>query len=205
MIKLKPLAKTMNRKVNNILPLIIIISTIMACNNHYEYRQILDTELSKNERNDSLFLGLKLGMTKKDFFTECWKMNKQGLIIQGPGNLSVQYEIDSGLKYPAYMRFYPKFHNDTIYEMPVQFIYRDWAPWNQSLSSDSLVADVENLMEQWYMGDFIELENEDKTKRVQISVQGNRRIRVFKHDISTVGVVISDMFTLPKVVSDEKM
>jgi len=46
-----------------------------------EYRKREAKELASGVRNDSLFLGLYLGMTMDDFYARCWEMNKMGLIM----------------------------------------------------------------------------------------------------------------------------
>jgi hypothetical protein len=160
-----------------------------------EYDRMEAYELARNVRYDSLFLGLELGMSRKDFFTSCWEMNKQGLIIQGPGNLSVEYVLDTpSIKSKAFMRFYPDFTNDDkIYRMPVEFIYEAWAPWNQSLSPDSLMVDVKNLFEQWYGGPFLLVEKPEINLKLWAKVDGNRRIRIYVKDVSTVKVDFLDL------------
>lgn len=173
--------------------IVMICVGLCACHRQSEYQKRLETELASNKRYDSLFLNLYFGMGKKDFFTSCWKMNKQGLLIQGPNNLSVEYEITDGLKYPAFMRFYPKFNEDRIYYMPVEFSYKAYAPWNKSLAVDSLLTDVRSLMETWYGKGFLFVENEEGNKKVWVKLDGNRRIRIFKKDISTVGMDLTDM------------
>ncbi|HYC86631.1 MAG TPA: hypothetical protein VEB86_15470, partial [Chryseosolibacter sp.] len=129
---------------------ILVIISVVACRQS-EYRRMVDEELAKNVRYDSLFLNLQFGTTRNDFYSTCWKLNKQGLIREGPGNLSVQYELDSGeLEHDGYMWFYPEFTADKeqIYLMPVEFAYKGWAPWNKHLSADSLLPDVKKLLER---------------------------------------------------------
>lgn len=48
------------------------------------------------------------------------------------------------------MNFYPNFHDDQIFAMPVFFNYKAWAPWNKELQSDILILEVKALMEKWY-------------------------------------------------------
>jgi hypothetical protein len=43
-----------------------------------EYEKLVDKELASNKRYDSIFLGIYLGMTNKDFYQHCWDLNKQG-------------------------------------------------------------------------------------------------------------------------------
>ncbi len=160
-----------------------------------EYDRMEARELARDVRYDSIFLGLKLGMSSKDFYTACWEMNKQGLLIQGPGNLSVEYKIDTPqVRSKVFMRFYPDFTTDQkIYRMPVEFIYEAWAPWNRQYSPDSLLVDVKNLFEKWYGGPFMQVENKDHNFNLWTRVDGNRRIRIYIKDISTVKADILDL------------
>ncbi len=172
----------------------MLILFVSACTQRSAYDLMLNEELAKNVRNDSLFLGFHFGMEQKDFYASCWDMNKQGLLIQGPSNLSVQYYLDDELKFPAFMRFYPQFDDQkNIYNMPMEFVYEAYAPWDMSTSSDSLLQDVKGLMEKWYGDGFIYLEDKDGSRSVWVKVDGNRRIRIFKRDVAIVAADISDM------------
>lgn len=169
------------------------IGLLVSCQKS-PYERLEANELARDVRYDSLFLGLHMGMVRKDFYGACWEMNKQGLIMQGPGNLSVQYLIDTpAVKSKMFMRFYPNFNDDKIHEMPVEFIYEAWAPWNKSLSSDSLLVDVKNLLENWYGGKFIFLENEKRNIKLWVKVDGNRRIRLYVKSLSTVKAEFLDI------------
>jgi hypothetical protein len=164
------------------------------CSNPYsEYHEMLDQELESGVRNDSLFLSLHFNMTRKDFFATCWDLNKQGYIQQGPQNLSVQYLLNDEMRHPATFNFYPQFHEDKIYRMPVEISYQVANPTDPSKSADSLLMDVKDLMTSWYGDGFIYLENEDEGKRLFVKVDGNRRIRIFKKNLSTIAVDITDM------------
>jgi len=161
-----------------------------------EYERTLKRELASGERYDSLFLGLSLGMSAEDFYKQCWDMNKVGLIKQGPSNMSVQHEIHT-FREKAFMNFYPKFtvQPRRIYEMPMEFSYEAWVPWNTLYSSDSLITEVVPLLEKWYGGAFMELTHPDKGT-AYVRINGNRRVVVSRKDDQYVKVVITDM-TIP--------
>ncbi|MCA6079181.1 hypothetical protein [Fulvivirga sedimenti] len=172
----------------------ILLLAVAACTPKSEYQVMLERELASEVRNDSLFLGFHFGMSQKDFYASCWDMNKQGLLIQGPSNLSVEYFLDDELDFPAFMRFYPQFdQQNAIYNMPVEFVYKAYAPWDKTTSSDSLLLDVKDLMEDWYGEGFVFLEDPEGARSVWVKVDGNRRIRIFKRDVSVVAMDISDM------------
>lgn len=159
-----------------------------------KYDRLVKAELARNVRYDSLFLGLSFNMPRKAFFEHCWNLNKQHVVTNGPGPLSVQHFLDSSyLGYPSFMRFYPEFTEDKISKMPVEFTYEFWAPWNANLSADSLELRVKNLFERWYGGEFLLLESKKKGAKVWVKVDGNRRIRVYKMNISTVRADFVDL------------
>ena len=166
-----------------------------------EYERVLERELASNVRQDSLFLGIKLGMTSKEFYTHCWKINKQGLIRQGNSNTSVLYEMPNQLKFPAEMNFYPTFYEDRIYEMPVTFSYVNWAPWNKPTRADSLQVEVLDLMQKWYGEDFIEIPGENG-KVAYVRIDGNRRISVSVLNERQVSVLFTDMLLNEEVEAE---
>lgn len=175
---------------------VVFVALLAACSGS-EYERLKKRELARNIRYDSLFLGLKFDMAKKDFYTHCWNLNKEGVINQGPSNLSVQYKLDSAnLRTDAYMWFYPVFKDDKIIKMPIKFTYQAWAPWNAQLSSDSLLVDVKRMFVKWYGGSFILVSDNNNERKVWVKVDGNRRIRIFKENISTVRADITNLLEI---------
>ncbi len=154
------------------------------------YERMEKVELSKGIRVDTLFLGLRFGMTSNEFFKQCARLNKQHLVRDGVG-MRVRYD-SADLKYPASMSFYPDFKDDRIYQMPVIFAYKGWAPWTKDLFSDRLQMDVVKLFEKWYGTGFIEIRHPEKGV-AYVKVDGNRRITVFKQDDATVKVIFKDL------------
>ena len=66
----------------------ILILFVSCKKNHYV---ILEREeIASGVRYDSLFLGVKFGMSSKEFYSHCWDLNKK-IISQGPTNNSVKY------------------------------------------------------------------------------------------------------------------
>ncbi len=172
----------------------VMVVSLEACQTkpNSEYERLVQAELSKGERQDSLFLGIHLGMTRKDFFVHCWELNKQYLLQQGPGNLSAEHLIETELRKPAYMRFYPNFIENKIYEMPVEFSYQSWSPWVKETSGDSLLPDVLRMYEKWYGQKFLKMELDGK-KDSWVQVRGNRRLIVYRKDTSTVFAKYDDL------------
>lgn len=166
---------------------------LLSCQTAIEkYNKQIEEGISGSQRVDSIFLGLHFGMSKKEFYAHCWKLNQNGILRQGPSNLSVEYSLDTSLNFPAYLRFYPQFHNDSIYRMPCEISYATVDPTNENLMADKLLTEVKNLLEMWYGSKFLYLEN-DRGEGVYVKVDGNRRIRIFRKDLLTVAVDITDM------------
>ncbi len=168
-----------------------------------DYQKMEARELSSGKEVNDIFLGLELGMSQKSFYEVCWDLNKEGVLTNGPTELSVEYKADMPSGNLAFMRFFPKFNEKKIYLMPVEFTYEAFAPWNEELNSDVLLEDVKGLFEDWYGKGFIEVTDKDQTKKAWVKVDGNRRIRIFKKHISVVRAEIVDL-PLYKTIQTEQ-
>jgi hypothetical protein len=179
-----------------VLALIGLISCKKEANKILSLPELEKAELATGIRYDSLFLGLRFGMTTKEFYAVCWDLNKAGLLREGVGNTTAVYQLDKGeLKYPAELGFYPKTVDDKISEMPVVFSYKGWAPWNEDLQSKYLIIEVKKLMDKWYDTKMSIMQKADGSK-VLASVKGNRRIVANIVDDREVLVTISDLTAL---------
>lgn len=178
------------------------IVTICGCNlsGAKQYDQLEKKELDKGIRVDSLFLGISFGMTSKSFFGHCWELNKKGILFDGSNNTMALYKIDSALKFPATMTFYPDFFENKISHMRVNFQYNGWAPWNKAQMADSLITDVLGLYKKWYPdgNKFIAITDKDK-RIIYVKVDGNRRIILGKFDDRVVKVDYSDLLMEEKI------
>lgn len=170
-----------------------LVLTLFLFSCQSEYEKLEKKELSSGKEVKELFFGLELGMDRKSFFDTCWALNQQGKLSNGPTELAIEYKAEMASGNPATMRFYPKFDQERIYLMPIEFSYEGWAPWNEDLSVENLRTDVIKLLEEWYGPGFIEVTNEDKSQIVFVKMDGNRRIRIFKKHVSAVRVEISDL------------
>jgi hypothetical protein len=183
----------MNR---NILFLIFPLTLYLAaCSGKGEYQRMIADGLASGVRNDSIFMGIHMGMSRKDFFTHCWELNKDSVIKQGPGNLSVQYDMEGEFVEPAFMNFYPEFVDNKIWNMPVQFRYKTWAPWNRRLYNDSLIVrDLLPWAEKLYGKGFRKFEHPEKPT-VWAKVDGNRLvyIRPKEGDQQIVEMYVTDL------------
>ncbi len=165
---------------------------VISCTPSANYERKLKKELASGIRHDSLFLGISFGMTPMDFYTHCWKLNKDSLIKQGDANMTVQYQVTEQLKATVTMNFYPTFAEEKIVEMPVNFIYNGWTPWNKSFSADTLQYDVLEWYKEVYGKDFITAEHSEHGKAF-IHIRGNRRITIYKEDEMNVRAIFKDM------------
>jgi hypothetical protein len=183
---------------------LLMISTFAfyGCSPRAKYERKLKRELTSGVRCDSLFMGLYLGMSQKDFYTKCWELNTTGLIRQGTNNATVEYITKGELKHSGTMNFYPKFSDGKIYEMPVRFSYSGWAPWNKELSADNLEADVLRWYEKVYGRGFMEVKHPQMGSAF-VKIDGNRRISIFKENDLYVWAIFTDML-VKKDSSDSK-
>ena len=165
---------------------------LSSCNLETEYEKVKKRELASGIVFKELFLGLEFEMARKQFFETCWELNRQGILINGAHELMVRYQPELPSGNPVNMFFYPRFEQEKIYYMPVEFQYQDWFPTNPNTTSENLVDDVVKLFESWYGEGFFKVE--DKAGAfAMVKIDGNRLIRVYIKSLSAVRVDILDM------------
>ncbi len=171
---------------------LFVALTFLSCTRSSEYHRIKEKELASGMEYKEIFLGLEFGMTRKNFFDACWKMNQEGLLTQGANALKVHYVAELPSGQVANMYFYPNFENDRIYHMPVEFQYRDWFPTNPKYSSKNLVDDVTAYFEGIYGKGFFKVEDKSGAYAM-VKIDGNRLIRIYVKDLSAASVDILDL------------
>jgi len=178
------------------------IAALLAggCSPGKTYERRLRRELSSGVRYDSLFMGISFGMTSEEFYKHCWGLNKDSVVRQGSANMSVQYDINEELDYPATMNFYPEFYEDRIVEMPVRFIYNGWAPWTKELSASNLALDVKQWYEEIYGRGFITVRH-PMNGNAYTKIDGNRRITIYVENDLYVWARFTDMSHKTKIDS----
>ena len=171
----------------------ILVSSTLLLSGCFKskYQRTLDRQLASGERYDSVFMGIHLNMSSKDFYEYCWELNKQQLFLAGPANASVEYNFELDGK-PVKVYFYPEFHNDSIYQLPFNFSYTAWAPWNKELFASELLPEIVELLEEWHGPGFFEVDHPEKGS-VWVKIDGNRRIVVSEKDDTYVQVIFTDM------------
>ncbi|MFK7812050.1 MAG: hypothetical protein AB8B59_06120 [Maribacter sp.] len=176
-----------------------ILMLLISCNES-EYSKVVKKEMGKGIINDSLLFGLKLGDTQKEFYNKCWKLNKDGVIMQGPKNSFVQYDLptkkNDTTAQNIRMLFYGIFDEKKIMTgLDMKFSYEAWALWNKSLQADKLALALQDTLVSWFPGNkFIEVPLEKVPGQTFIKVDGNRRIMIEPlKDNKEVDVRIDDL------------
>ena len=178
---------------------LILVSALIAggCSPGQRYERMLKKELASGVRYDSLFMGLSFGMSSEEFYETCWGLHRDSLVRQGTANMSVQYDINEELNFPATMNFYPIFYENRIIEMPVRFIYNGWAPWNKELSATNLAVDIKKWYEEIYGKGFIAVTH-PMNGTAYTKIDGNRRITIYVESDLFVWAIFTDMLHEPE-------
>ncbi|WP_291778291.1 hypothetical protein [Cecembia sp.] len=170
-----------------------LMALALSCQPKTEYDKLKERELASGRVVEDLFLDLRFGMGRKEFFATCWEHNKNGILTNGAHYLQIEYkpEVPSGKS--VRMNFYPQFDDNHLYFMPMEFQYDSWFPGNENFTNDKLLVDVLGLLKEWYGEDFLEVSNKSKTVKAFVRIDGNRWIRVFIKDMTTVRVEMLDL------------
>ena len=181
----------------------ILLSILaISCDEQSRYQELVERELAKESRNDSLFLGYHFGMTRQEFFDHSWKLNNQKIVMQGNRTASIRYDLDH-LKYRAQKNFYPEFYDGKIYKMPVRYMYNGWAPWNRDYWADSLKKDVLADFREKYPNRFYEMSHPELEVPAHIMVDKNKRIAIYELDNKEVVVDYTDLSVLNQIKDEE--
>jgi len=164
---------------------ILLLLLQIGCQSEYE--QTVARELASGEQHDEIFLGLELGMSSKDFYEACWKLNRQQVLVAGSKNLTAEYTLED-LNQPAKLNFYPDFHEGKVYQMPFEIEYKVFAPWVEKYSDKRLLEEVKQLMEEWYGSKFFQMEHPEKGI-AYVKVDGNRRVMFYPYQHKIKGLI----------------
>ena len=183
-----------------LLPLILA-----GCNPSSEYEAMLRREMARTDTVRTLFFNYELGMSRQAFYDSSWALNRKGMVVHGPNNQNVQYDLPDQLPHEATMLYYPDFKNEQIYQMRILFSYKGWAPWNRHLWSDSLIFEIRKLMETWYGDGFIAQEIPHPIMAPLpefVKIDANRKIAVHRYSDREVQVKITDLRATDPVTYD---
>lgn len=165
----------------------------ISCKTKSEYDTIKERELSSGKVVEELFLDLKFGMGKKDFFTTCWEWNKKGVLVNGSHELQIRYSPEMPSGKDTEMYFYPQFENGVLFFMPIEFRYLGWTPTSPETTNEKLLEDVVSFLEGWYGEGFFEVKDKSGEVSVWVKIDGNRLIRAFIKDRTLVRVEMLDL------------
>ena len=164
-----------------------------------EYDSYVSRELSKNMESDSLIFGMRMGQTKKEFFDQCWQLNKDKVLSQGDGNATVKYlepldSLNENTKRKSLL-FYGEFDdNNIMYGMDMAYEYTGWALWNEEYHSQPLMDDLKAQFLRDYGGnEFIEIDINKDDYKAYVKIDGNRQILMYPQNNKTVIVKIEDL------------
>jgi len=161
------------------------ISGLIICTSCAEnkYSELVTKELASGVVHDSLFLGLRLGQSRKDFFEICWDLNREKKVTHSELYPFVKYPLPKKTELEPVddmtMLFYGDFNQEktVMTGMKLQFYYEAWALWNKSLQSDQLLIAVKDSLSKWYPGnEFLEMKKD--SLQFFVKVDGNRRITI---------------------------
>lgn len=147
-----------------------------------EYSKLVKTEMAKKTINDSLFLGMKFGITKQNFYDQCWKLNNKKIISHSSSNNFVKYTLPNHTNDATIndinMLFYGIFNEEKIMTgMDLKFYYEAWSLWNENLHAEKLTPIIKDSLLKWYPGnDFIAVPLKKNETEVFVKIDGNRRI-----------------------------
>lgn len=184
-------------KMNKIFGLWVLL-VLGACKS--EYTSLVERELASGQRYDSLIYGLHLGDSQKKFFSQCWELNKKGLVKQGPNNQYVeliQKELDSiNFAKKIQTLFYGEFDADKkMVALRMKFSFDGWGIGIYDYYSDKLLPQIKDSLNTWFPGsnDFIEIQSEEIPYPVFVKVDGNRQVRVYQISDSEVFAKVEDL------------
>lgn len=173
--------------------LFFALGLVLSCKPKTEYDLVKEKELASGKIEEDLFLDIRFGMGRKEFYGTCWEHNKNGILVNGDHYLQIQYLPTVASGKSVVMNFYPEFEEDKLFFMPMEFGYTQWFPGNEEFTNEKLIVDVVDLLESWYGDGFFEVSDKDKKISAMVKIDGNRLIRVFKKNINTIRVEILDL------------
>ena len=154
----------------------------LSCSKPMDYQDVLEQELAKEERCDSLFYGIHFNMTTPGFQDHCMEMNRQKIFFQKGFSAELAIYFKKEFKYPVTFYFFPNLENYLIQEIAGTFHYDGWSSFNQEQSADTLILDLVRQMEEWYAGrKFVKVPQANELLGYKyIKIDGNRMITLEK-------------------------
>jgi len=169
-----------------------------------EYYKVVKKEKQKNIRNDALFFGFHFGQTKKEFYKNCWELNKEGTVIQSDDNKYVSKILlskdQNNTADDIEMLFYGSFNeNNIMIGMNHKFRYEGWTVWSDEYNAIKLKEELIDTLQKWYPGNpFIKVNHSKLNEKIYIKIDGNRQIKMYTENLRNVIVNIEDLTQNPE-------
>lgn len=170
---------------------LIFAGAVMMSGCQSEYEKMRHREMASGVQQDTLFFGIHLGMSSENFFARCLELNRQHILTNNSDGRRVQCYL-KGENPQIVMNFYPNFKDNRIAEMPVEFHYAGWSPWNKKLWADRLLPKMISVFERWYGKGFLKLEDEKKGV-IYVKIDGNRQIVIGAKDDQFIKANFTDL------------
>jgi hypothetical protein len=139
---------------------------------------------------EALHFGIRFGMSPKDYFDHCRKLNAEGKLFDGDGSM-VSKSICTELSEPAFMYIQPLYDaTNHINGQSLFFRYQNASIFNAKLSIDNLEKDVFKWMCTHYGTTYARISETDHDALVWID--GNLSLK-FTKEIDQIKVEISDL------------
>ena len=172
--------------------------TILGCKSEYE--KMVDRELKKNVKEDSLFFNYRLGESKDSYHEKSWDLNHNKIVVQGRSYTFMKYvfqdpktpekQNDFAMEYTGGFNKERKLNN-----MKVIFSHVLWVPWHEDYHASQLLPRVLDSIERWYGGnEFVKYElKNDTIPSIYVKVDGDRRFRAYVENTQDIIVKIDDL------------
>ena len=172
--------------------------TILGCKSEYE--KMVDRELKKNVKEDSLFFNYRLGESKDSYHEKSWDLNHNKIVVQGRSYTFMKYvfqdpktpekQNDFAMEYTGGFNKERKLNN-----MKVIFSHVLWVPWNEDYHASQLLPKVLDSIQRWYGGnEFVKYElKNDTIPSIYVKVDGDRRFRAYVENTQDIIVKIDDL------------
>lgn len=182
---------------NNFISFFIISILLIGCNPS-KYEKLITTEMSKEVRHDTIFLGFKFGKPKDHFYKQCKLLNEKKRIAQALDGKFVEYFFPHTTKEDKNLRvkFWGIFNDKKIMSgLKFEFTSVAWSPWNEAAQPKNLLKVVQLKLLEWFPGnDFVAITHKDGEEPFLVKVDGNRRITIAPpKDLKDIKVNIDDL------------
>lgn len=187
----------------------MMVLLLISCQS--EYDKLVKTELEKEGRYKKLLFDFEFNQTRQKFYDQCWQMNKDTIISQGPKNQYAMYIIEPGSledqRDKIEMLFYGIFDDDKIMRgMDIRYSYPNWSAWSEEFHSNKLIPVLKKYyLEKFPGNEFVTIPLKKFETNSFVKVDKNRQILIYPIDTKDIVVKIEDLdYKLSPIVNDEE-